>query len=62
MEQANNIIKESANRLRDIIAKKEPESIEIDGTGNIIAKVSVIVDGTWQKRGHTWKIGIVFLI
>ena len=46
MEQANNIIKESANRLRDIIAKKEPESIEIDGTGNIIAKVSVIVDGT----------------
>ena len=28
----------------------------------MIAKVSVTVDGTWQKRGHSSKIGIVFVI
>ena len=28
----------------------------------MIAKVSVTVDGTWQKRGHSFKIGIVFVI
>ena len=62
VEQANNIIKESANRLRNIIGKKEPENIEIDETGNIIAKFSLTVDETWQKRGYTSKIGIVFVI
>ena len=28
----------------------------------MIAKVSVTGDGTWQKRGHSFKIGIVFVI
>ena len=28
----------------------------------MIAKVSVTVGGTWQKRGHSSKIGIVFVI
>ena len=55
-------MKESANRLRDIIAKEKPENIEIDEKGNMIAKVSVAVDGTWQKREHSSKIGIVFVI
>ena len=62
VEQATNIIKESANRFRNIIAKEEPENIEIDEKGNIIAKISVTVDGTWQKRGHSSKIGTVFMI
>ena len=30
VEQANNIMKESVNRLRDIVSKEEPENIEID--------------------------------
>ena len=62
VEQTNNIMKESANRLRDIIAKEEPENIETDEKGNMIAKVSVAVDGTWQKHEHSSKIGIVFVI
>ena len=61
VEQANNIMKESANRLRDIIAKEKPENIEIDEKGNAIAKVTVTVDGTW-KHWHISKIGIVFVI
>ena len=27
-----------------------------------MAKVAVTVDGTWQKRGHSSKIGVVFVI
>ena len=46
MEQANNMMKESANRLRDIISKENPENINIDEKGNVIVKVSVTVDGT----------------
>ena len=38
------------------------KNIEIDEKGNIIAKISVAVDGTWQKRGHSSKIGTVFVI
>ena len=26
----------------------------------IISKVAVVDDGTWQKKGHTFRIGIVF--
>ena len=46
VERANNMTKESANRLRDIISKEKPENIEIDEKGNVIVKVSVTVDGT----------------
>ena len=28
----------------------------------MIANVSVTVDGTWQKRGYSSKIGVVFVI
>ena len=62
MEQANSIMKEFVNVLRDIIAKKEPENIKIGGKGNVIGNVPVTVDGTWQKHGHSFKIGIVFAI
>ena len=27
----------------------------------IISKVAVVDDGTWQKKGHTFRIGIVFV-
>ena len=40
---------------------KHPNSIE-DENGTELAKVAVSVDGTWQKRGHSSKIGVVFVI
>ena len=55
-------VRESANRLRNIIAKEEPKNIEIDEKGNVIAKILVSVDGNWQKHGHVSKKGIVFVI
>ncbi|CAH3044759.1 unnamed protein product, partial [Pocillopora meandrina] len=33
-----------------------------DENGTEVAKVAVTVDGTWQKRGHSSKIGVVFVI
>ena len=28
----------------------------------MVADVAVTVDGIWQKRGHTSKIGVIFII
>ena len=61
MEQANNIMKESANELRNFNSKEKPENIEIDEKGNVL-RFSVTVDGTLQKRGHSYKIRIAFVI
>ena len=42
--------------------EKYPENIEVDGQGEMIGNVDVSVDGTWQRRGHTSKLGVVFVI
>ena len=55
-------MKESANRLRDIIAKEDLENIENDEKGNVFLKVLVTVGRTWQKCGHRSKTGIAFVI
>ena len=34
--------------------------MEIDGQS--VCKVAVSIDGTWQKRGHSSKIGVVFAV
>ena len=39
---------------------KDPNLAKEDADGAI--PCSVTVDGTWQKRGHTSKIGVVFVI
>ena len=57
----HNIMLEVCNHLRKIVAE-EPSKIELDEEGNEIASVAVTVDGAWQKRGHTSKIGVVFVI
>ena len=48
--------------MKNITLKEEPENIECDKDGNIIAHVVVTVDGTWQKRGHSSKIRVVIVI
>ena len=55
-------MKEATDRLKYVTLEEEPEDIECDKDGNIIAHVAVTVDGSWQKRGHSSKIGVVFVI
>ena len=56
------VMVDAANRLKEIIEREEPSKIHIDDSGNKIADVGVTVDGTWQKRGHVSKIGVVFVM
>eukprot|EP00112_Aurelia_sp_Birch-Aquarium-sp1_P021080 Seg5580.2 transcript_id=Seg5580.2/GoldUCD/mRNA.D3Y31 product="hypothetical protein" protein_id=Seg5580.2/GoldUCD/D3Y31 len=62
VEQAEQKMNAAASRLKEIIETEEPENITRDKAGNTIASVAVTVDGTWQKRGHTSKIGVVFIL
>ena len=39
-----------------------PDDIELDLNGVMTARVAVPLDGTWQKRGHSSKHGIVYLL
>ena len=55
-------MKEAADRLKKIVLDEEPENIELSPAGDMIAQVAVSVDGTWQRRGHCSKIGVVFVI
>jgi len=48
------LMNDAALRLRKL---KHP-----DPTSSDIANIAVSVDGTWQRRGYTSKIGIVFVI
>ena len=62
IEEAEQKMNEAASRLRKIIETEEPECMEKDEAGNAIARCAVIVDGTWQKCGHTSRIGVVFIL
>ena len=46
---------------KKLTATETPEKVKVTADGNI-ADVAVTVDGTWQKRGHSSKIGVVFVI
>lgn len=55
------VMKDAAKRLFEKVMLECPDDIEEDGE-DAIASVSVTVDGTWQKRGHSSKIGVIFVI
>ena len=59
-KQAEVIMKEAASRLILKVCEDDPSSIELNESGEWVANVAVTVDGTWQKRGHASKIGVVF--
>ena len=59
--QAEEVMNDAAARLHQKVSIERPDAIEEDGE-DTIAHVSVTVDGTWQKRGHSSKIGVVFVI
>ena len=58
---AKEVMKDEAKRLRDKVSIEHPNDIEMDDE-ELIANVAVTVDGTWQKRGHSFKMGVVFVI
>ncbi len=62
VDEAELKMKDAANKLIEIIEIEEPQKVSIDETGEKIAEVGVTVDGSWQKRGHTSKISVVFLL
>ena len=61
IKNAEEIMQGVAKQLWEKIAKEQPDNIE-DENDVEIAKVAVTVDGTWQKRGHSSKIGVVFVM
>ena len=56
------IMLESAERLIKVVEREDQTKIEVIEGGKKVAKVAVTVDGTWQKRGHSSRIGVVFVI
>ena len=61
VQNAEKVMKEAADRLLLICIEEDPEcSIEL--LPDVIGCVAVSVDGTWQKRGHCSKTGVVFVI
>ena len=61
-ERAEEEMKSAANELLDLAIIEDPEDIKIMDDGSMICNVPVTVDGTWQKRGHSSKIGLVFVL
>ena len=59
-EHCEELMKEAAERLRSDIVSDAPELVDEDADGAL--PCTVTVDGTWQKRGHTSKIGVIFVI
>ena len=57
--------KNAARKLILLMQKENPESVtmllELPDK-KIVADVAVSVDGTWQKRGHSSRIGVVFIL
>ena len=61
VKHAGSQMQEAAKRLLNVIKKEQPENIANE-EGTETAEVAVTVDGTWQKRGHSSKIGVVFIL
>ena len=55
-------MKEAADRILNILKVEEPERVIVTEDRQEIGEIPVTVDGTWQKRGHTSKIRVVFVL
>ena len=62
LKLAGESMKSAAQRMIDIIMEKHPEKIDIQNDGTMLANVAISIDGTWQKRGHASKHGVIFVI
>ena len=53
---------DAAQRLILHTIAENPGNIEVTDKDKLTTNVGVTVDGTWQKRGHSSKMGAVFVI
>ena len=61
VKNAETLMCEAAARLSQM-ASSEDEECVVNINGQSVTKVAVSIDGTWQKRGHSSKVGVVFAI
>ena len=54
-------MKDAVKPLRDKLSIEHSDDNEVGGE-ELIANVSVTVDGTWQKRANSFKIRVVISI
>ena len=52
---------EAAERLSQLVSCEDEDSV-VEISGHAATEVAVSIDGTWQKRGHSSKIGVVFAV
>ena len=62
LDKALSSMSRAADRLFKLIEKETEDQIVTLPDGKKVASVAVSVDGTWQKRGHTSRIGVVFIL
>ena len=53
-------LKCSGQKLMQEMLENDPDNVHVNEHGDVVADVAVTVDGTWQKRGHTSKIGVIY--
>ena len=61
VNNAEQLMCEAAERLTQLVSSEEEDSV-VEINGQKATKVAVSIDGTWQKRGHSSKIGVVFAV
>ena len=60
MTAIEKVLNEAVNNLKRFTQINNPENIV--NINKQVAKVAVTLDGTWQKRGHNSKFGVVFIL
>ena len=61
INNAEQLMCDAAERLTNLVSSEEEDCV-VEINGQKTTKVAVSMDGTWQKRGHSSKIGVVFAV
>ena len=61
VDLAEKLMNDAAERITQKISEENPEQVKETKYGTL-AYIAVTVDGTWQRRGHSSKNGVVFII
>ena len=61
INNAEQLMCDAAERLTNLVSSEEEDCV-VEINGQKATKGAVSMDGTWQKRGHSSKIGVVFAV
>lgn len=61
INNAEQLMCDAAERLTNLVSSEEEDCV-VEINGQKATKVAVSMDGTWQKRGLSSKIGVVFAV